>query len=271
MGNTSQIRVYLNNVPAEGLTSVEFTCNYDSALLEANSIAITDLFGADAVMAVNGPQSGRLIVAVAGSNGRRATTSGIALTFNLKGRQIGQSFIVCTARVSKGDNLLMDIPHVPANLIVYGNMSTPTPTASLPPSVTMVQGRVFAGKPVTIRLYNADNSIAASTLANMDGSFSLNVASGLYTISAIAEGCLSAQGSVTIATGNTSVMPAITLPAGDIDGNGVIDQFDAMTIGMSYGTAFPAVADLNNDGTINVLDLELLAANYHKSGALMWQ
>jgi hypothetical protein len=44
-----------------------------------------------------------------------------------------------------------------------------------------------------------------------------------------------------------------------------------MTIGMSYNTAFPSAADLNSDGGINVLDLELLAANYRKSGALMWQ
>ena len=66
-------------------------------------------------------------------------------------------------------------------------------------------------------------------------------------------------------------MSTVTLPAGDIDGNGVIDQFDAMTIGMSYNTAIPPAADLNNDGTINVLDLELLAANYRKAGAIAWQ
>jgi hypothetical protein len=60
------------------------------------------------------------------------------------------------------------------------------------------------------------------------------------------------------------------LLAGDIDGNNVIDQFDALTIGMSYNTATPAAADLNNDGTINVLDLELLAKNYRKTGPLPW-
>ena len=31
------------------------------------------------------------------------------------------------------------------------------------------------------------------------------------------------------------------------------------------------IFDLNNDGTINVLDLELLAKNYRKSGAVAWQ
>jgi len=51
----------------------------------------------------------------------------------------------------------------------------------------------------------------------------------------------------------------------------VIDQFDAMTIGMSYNTAEPEAADLNADAIINVLDLELLAANYRAADALNWE
>jgi hypothetical protein len=63
----------------------------------------------------------------------------------------------------------------------------------------------------------------------------------------------------------------ITLPAGDIDGNNIIDQFDALTIGMNYNAAEPSIADLNSDGIINVLDLELLAGNYRKTGPVVWQ
>jgi hypothetical protein len=66
-------------------------------------------------------------------------------------------------------------------------------------------------------------------------------------------------------------MPTITLLAGDIDNNEVIDQLDALTIGMSYNTSTPTAADLNNDATINVLDLELLAQNYRKTGPTPWQ
>jgi len=50
----------------------------------------------------------------------------------------------------------------------------------------------------------------------------------------------------------------------------VIDQFDALTIGMSYNSATPSEADLNNDGIINVLDLERLAGNYRKSAPQPW-
>jgi hypothetical protein len=89
-------------------------------------------------------------------------------------------------------------------------------------------------------------------------------------VRATASGFLSAQGSVVIPSAGNISLPAVTLLAGDIDGNNVIDQFDALTIGMSYNTNTPAAADLNNDNTINVLDLELLAKNYRATGPIVW-
>jgi len=130
---------------------------------------------------------------------------------------------------------------------------------------------VLASKPVTILLKNADDTLAASVTANADGTFSLSVPAGTYTIVAMASGFLSAQGSVTLSADTGNTIPAVSLLAGDIDNNNVIDQFDAMTIGMNYNTAIPDAADLNNDGIINVLDLELLAGNYRKTGPLTWQ
>jgi hypothetical protein len=135
----------------------------------------------------------------------------------------------------------------------------------------MLTGQVLASKPVTVSLYDASNTLISTTAANTNGTFSLNAPAGSYTVIATASGFLSSQGSVTLTAGNTSTMPAISLLAGDIDGNKVIDQFDALTIGMSYNTATPAAADLNNDGTINVLDLELLAENYRVTGPVAWQ
>jgi hypothetical protein len=129
---------------------------------------------------------------------------------------------------------------------------------------------VLAGKPVNVSLLN-NNTVVASVTANADGTFSLTAPAGAYTIRASASGFLSAEGSISLSAGNSSMMPNITLLAGDIDNNGVIDQFDALTIGMSYNSAAPASADLNGDGIINVLDLELLARNYRKTGPLTWQ
>jgi murein DD-endopeptidase MepM/ murein hydrolase activator NlpD len=259
-GDISQITVSLNNIPADGLASVEFTCRYNAAMLEVSNMAVTDLFGADAVMIMNTPQNGIFILAIAGSNGRRATAGGVALTFNAKGLQTGQSVIDCQARVSSGSGFLMDVPSVPATILT-------NPPVSL---TGTVMGSVLASKPVTVRLYRADNSIAAETLVNANSSFNISIPAGTYTIVATAEGFLNAQGNAVIINGSMTAMPAVSLLAGDLDGNHIVDQYDAMTIGMSYNTAFPSVADLDNNANINVLDLELLAANYRKSGALMW-
>ena len=270
-GETATVTVSLHNVPAEGYTSTEFTCTYNPSLVEVSNIIDGSLFGADPATALSGPQNGSFIFAIAGSNGNRATTSGPVFTFSAKGLQTGQSAIECTARVSSGNGILTSILSLgPVVLTINGNELTPTPTPT-PLSAPVVNGQVLASKPVTIILYNPDNSIAVSVIANTDGTFSLTAPAGTYRITASADGFLGAQGSATLTAGVVTTMPTVGLAAGDVDNNGVIDQFDAMTIGMSYNTAIPASADLNNDGTINVLDLERLAQNYRRSGVIAWQ
>jgi hypothetical protein len=258
VGATSTGTVNLNNVPVEGYASVEFTCTYDPLFVEVSNITDSGLFGADAVMVVNGPQNGSFIVAIAGSNGTKALTGGVAFTFSAKGLQIGQSAVDCQARVSTGNLTLVTIPSAPTNLTITSAQGT-------------FSGQVLASKPVTVTLYNPDNSIAGTVNANVDGTFSLSLSAGTYTAIASAPGYLKAQGSFTVTSGNATTPQVISLPAGDINGDDVIDQFDALTIGINYNAATPTAADLNNDGIINVLDMEILANNYHQSGALAWQ
>ena len=344
VGESAVVTVSLNNVPADGYTSAEFTCTYDPNVLEASNIAIANLFGADAAAAINGPANGSFIVAIAGSNGNKATTSGTVFTFTVKGLQAGQAAIECKARVSKGDGVLIDLPSTAASLTVVGVAPTftpiasptlvftntpdasptpdvtatvdlsatptltetpdlsatpdvsptpsetplptftftpeasPTPTFTFTPDasptplpVGALNGQVLASKPVAVSLYNADGTLFASVTVNSDGTFSFQAPAGIYTVFATASGFLSAQGTVTLTSGGASTMPTISLLAGDIDNNNVIDQFDAMTLGMSYNTATPEAADLNNDSVINVLDLELLARNYRATGPVAWQ
>ena len=329
--------VSLNNIPPEGYTSAEFTCTYNASLVEVSNIAVSGLFGSDAAVAISGPAGGIFIVAIAGSNGNKAASGGAAFTFTLTGLQAGQTPIECTARISKGDNILTSIASTGTSLTITGSPATatatptaiesPTPTATGPtpvdtatatstpvesvtptstsvytdtPTVTStppesptptatqtstpvasptptalpngtITGTVIASKPVTVSLYDVSNALVTSVTANPDGAFSLTALSGTYTIRATASGFLSAQGSASISAGGMTSKPTITLLAGDIDGNNVIDQFDAMTIGMNYNSSTPPAADLNNDAVINVLDLELLAANYRKTGPTVWE
>lgn len=490
IGDTALVTVDLHNVPVEGYTSAEFTCTYNNLLVQTSNIAVTNLFGADAVTAINDAQNGVFIVAIAGSNGNKATTSGTVFTFNAKGIDGGQTALECKARVSQGTDSLTALPSIGTGLTVVGltptptlpATSTPTPTAAtiesptptavvtviptvpanwltftdvtfsflfkyppegqiqadsndsntrinnLPivqpgtnlehkfmdvlvgqnvtecissqapgPGVTVtingipflkqtgsqgaagtlfqlveystlrdgvcvnlefilqsqdpnsfatprpafdyatetalfdqivgtymwlavaptatpiftstpdlsatptftstpiasatsvftatpnvsptptalpngsLNGQVLASKPVTIGLFAPGSVPFTSVTANADGTFSLDVPPQTYMVIASADGFLSAQGNFTVVAGNALTIPTINLPAGDIDNNSVIDQLDAITIGMNYNASVPAAADLNNDGVINVLDLELLAHNYRMVGAIPWQ
>jgi hypothetical protein len=149
---------------------------------------------------------------------------------------------------------------------------TTTPTED--PSMITITGKVLANKTVTVDLYllyNEDFSFTNTMITEADGSFSFAATSRTYSIRAQADGALDARGDFVLNYGEIRSMQTITLPAGDLDNNDVIDQFDALTIGMNYNTSFPTVADLNNDGIINLLDLQLLAANYQKTGPIPWQ
>lgn len=342
-GETAAATVSLNNVPAQGYTSAEFICTYDSSLAQVSNIVAANLFGADPAVAINDPQNGSFIVAIAGTNGNKAVTSGPAFTFNVTALQAGQTTILCIVRVSTGDNVLTELPSTGDTLTITGTTVTatpggsatstatpdgspqptatttplesptptsttnpaesptptstsapvesPTPTAtstpleSPTPTLTFtpvssptptpspngtLTGQVIASKPVIVTLY-AGNVVVTSVTANPDGTFSLTAPAGSYTVVATSAGFLSAQGSANIVAGSTTTKPTISLLAGDLDGNNVIDQFDALTIGMSYNTSTPSAADLNNDGIINVLDLELLAQNYRETGPTVWE
>jgi len=284
---SSVVSVSLDNVPAEGYTSAEFTCTYDAAMVEVSSIAVTDLFGADSASAINGPADGSFIVAVAGSNGNKATSDGVAFTFSAMGLQAGQTTIACVARVSQGDNVLTELPSTSTDLTIEtvlpdvetnctdgidndGDGYIDLDDTDCQVADGSLTGQVIAGKTVTVSLYDETDTLVTSTTAIEDGTFSLTAPAGTYKAVASADGFLSAEGTATLVAGETATQSTVTLLAGDIDGNAVIDQFDAMTVGMSYNTAEPAAADLNNDGVINVLDLELLAANYRLTGPIDW-
>lgn len=288
IGGAALVSVKLNNVPAEGYQSAEFACAYNPRLVEKNNIVPANLFGADTAVAIHDPQDGTFIVAMAGTNGNKATVGGLAFTFEVKALQPGQSSIHCTTRVSKGDHMAMDIPSTGGSVTVMDMNVSPTPMSSptlpqptstnIPPASPTamptdgsITGQIIASKPATVSLYDANNVVVQSVVVNPDGTFTLTTLAGNYTVVASAKGFLGHQGLVSITAGNTTVKPAITLLAGDIDGNNVIDQFDALTVGMSYASSTPVEADLNNDGVIDFLDLELLAENYHKTGPSVWQ
>jgi len=194
---------------------------------------------------------------------------------------IGTYMWLATSTATPTGTIIPAESETPTSTPTFDGFPTPgeSPTLTTVPSLSptpsgsngAVAGQILANKPVTVNVYDANSILVATMETDVDGTFRLEASPGTYTVVAVSSGFLSAQGSATLTTGNTIILPPITLPAGDIDGNDVIDQFDALTIGMNYNTNVPEAADLNSDGTINVLDLELLAKNYRKTGPVVWE
>ncbi|GAB4493224.1 MAG: hypothetical protein Fur0016_29120 [Anaerolineales bacterium] len=288
---TALVTLGLNNIPGQGYSGVEFSCSFAEGAIEISEMSVTNLFGDDPALALNGPQKGAFIIAIAASGENRASKSGAAFTFRAKALHAGAVNLQCQARVSSDDKTLASLPFLNADLFIADFTPTPTltleptitppfpptstpglrPTATVPPPTTgTVSGQIQVSKPATVAFYTTDNSLITSLTTAENGAFELELLPGVYLVKITASGFLSAQGQVNLNAGQTVELPIINLLAGDLDGNNVIDQFDALTIGMNYNANLPAEADLNADAVINLLDLRLLARNYRKAGPINW-
>jgi hypothetical protein len=112
-----------------------------------------------------------------------------------------------------------------------------------------------------------ESGLAATTAPN--GEFTLvDLDFGAYSLTASSPGFLSATCTGASFSAQATPLTGVTLLAGDLNNDGVIDVADAAVIGLALDGSSPgAGADLNFDGTANVLDLILLAANFGESTA----
>jgi hypothetical protein len=103
-----------------------------------------------------------------------------------------------------------------------------------------------------------------STQTNADGSFEITpFPGGTYLcLTAFKHGYL--VGQKDNPAGNIG---RITLPAGDMNEDDTINIFDLAVIASDYGcSTSPCKGDLNGDGVCNIFDLSCAAGNYGKSG-----
>lgn len=108
--------------------------------------------------------------------------------------------------------------------------------------------------------------------ANGDGSFAFsNMEPGTYSLQASAAGFLTGQTSFVLEAGQTLVLPAVTLPGGDTNGDNLIDLADAVLLAANFDSPPPVPeADLNGDGWIDIRDLALLGNAFGLAGPLPW-
>ncbi len=97
-------------------------------------------------------------------------------------------------------------------------------------SVTLQGVTDYSGVRVSIK----DTAISAFTAAN--GSFVLSgLPAGTYTVVAATRFYLSAERQATVAEGATATLPPVTLLAGDLNQDGIINVFDLAQIGANFG------------------------------------
>ena len=109
--------------------------------------------------------------------------------------------------------------------------------------------------------------LTAATDTN--GDFLINNApADTYAVTANSPGFLAATCTGVVHTTDAlTTLNEVTLLAGDINGDNVIDITDAVAIGAVFGSTDPEVADLNADGVVDILDLILMAANFGQDSA----
>lgn len=175
-----------------------------------------------------------------------------------------------TTKVSYNGTILAAelTPSVVAVEVVY-----PTPTATPPATTATVSGRValqgrndHSGALVCVG--------ALSVVTDASGAYVLSPAPGSHEITVSLGGYLSAACTGVAATaGATTQLPEVTLLAGDVDGDCQIGLFDLVMLGARFNQSPPApppYLDLNADGTLNILDVVLLAGNYGRVCPSPW-
>lgn len=271
VGDSATYSIWLNDLPA-GVTGAEVICTFNDTYVDLTNVDMVLLpdvtygtFGEDAIVAVN-QEIGKLTYVIASLPPTTALTDGALFSFDLEGVSVGTFTFSCTARIAIGSTLSI-IPFTPLSITITELNTNGTVSGTIIPNNSVYDGK----KTVTINITDGGSVDEDDTVdLGVGGDFAFSVPEGHYTITADLAGYLNATGEIDVTVGGTVVMSALSMLAGDIDGDDDIDSFDVATIGANYNKTTPTAADLNGSGLINLLDLQLLAPNYNTVGVYLW-
>lgn len=286
---TSQIRVTIVNLATDPkeVRGVEVHLSFDPTLLQvvdadgdpANGVQLaveSGLFDGDLKIGQNlaDNTAGTIVFAVAQSDGTpvfNATEKAIAtITWECAGECPVED--VATEVTVAGNTLMSDPDGYPVmvDCAVNGTVTIPACIATgCIEGYVSPQGRYdFSGIRAVAGAYEATTD--ASGYFKLEG-----VEAGTYDVTAELYGYLDAMASsVEVAAGEEcAILGTTTLWGGDVapqpEPDNLIDILDVSYIGANFGTA-TATADVNGDGTVNILDLTVAAANFNMTGPTLW-
>ncbi len=159
-------------------------------------------------------------------------------------------------------------PTTQADALPAATLAPPMPVGRISGSALRAEA---AGGGVELRLTRPDGTVLTLP-TGLDGLFAFaNMPPGTYMLEAAAAGFLSGRAAFTLAAGQDLVLPPLLLPAGDTNGDSLIDLTDAVLLAANFDAPPPVPgADLNGDGWIDVRDLVLLGNAFGLAGPLDW-
>jgi len=110
------------------------------------------------------------------------------------------------------------------------------------------------------------NGTDASTVTSSSGYYLFtNVMNGTYAVSIAHDMYLDAEGTCTASGSGTTTWPAITLLAGDLNDDNVVNILDLSFCAAHFNTVY-ADTDVNGDGFVDIYDIVLIGKNFGETG-----
>jgi len=295
------------NAGAQPVDNVQFHINFNAACLQVVSVlpdlsALPDVVSAPAWDNTLGQVSyaGGVLVGPPASGSFRVATIRFLATAPVGGtvisfvyypplRNTSVTYLGSSVLAGSTNSIVLVMPGGGAATATPTRTNTPTPTpsptATATPTVTptlpsgpwgTVTGRVIlegrinhSGVLVTIG--------PSSAVTAADGTFTVTgVPVGSYTVRAAKQSYLYAEkAGVVVVNGLTTPLPDVGLYGGDCNGDGMVDLYDMVVVGMAY-EATPAsphwdpTADINGDNVVDLLDLVIIGNNFEKVAPTAW-
>ncbi len=280
--------------PAEDLYSAQFSLTYDASLNKGSIDPSPELSGyqaehGEAGLIVHesvyelpdGLLRSDYVVSLAGDFSGY-TGDGTLATFHFSGEEPGTYlFSLSNARMlnSNGEDLTMgtssgaSIEILPSGgggedqYTITGNILAEAFGAGVDYSETWYEGTDGVHK-VTVEAVDAQGNVKGVGRVAPDGSYRITVPAGTYTVRVAVPGHFGAAQGVNVNADTT--LHFGPLPAGDVNGDEVIDLKDlqqaAKAFGKAKGSGWPnariSAADLNRDGSIDLLDISFILNRY---------
>ncbi len=152
---------------------------------------------------------------------------------------------------------------------------SPTPTPTSTPAYGTVRGRVILERRSSSAGANVE--IAGQTaITDASGEFTVDeVPAGTHTITIRCQSYLRTWRAVTVPAGGTVDLPNVTLLAGDVDQDGLVEAADGELVGLAWDSTaglptWDERCDVTDDGVVNILDMVAVQFNWNRTAPGPW-